>query len=126
MKYCLPYIKNFKYMEELDEIIVPYEAGEDAAFLNTLLGKDKVINKRVIIQVDSASAFIGEKSINFFAGMKKDHPEIDFCLKFAKYRKDMIDALGGIECILEHTLFRATYFKHWEGLFWEKSNAFEK
>ena len=41
------------------------------------------------------------------------------------YRKDMIDALGGIECILEHTLFRATYFKHWEGLFWEKSNAFE-
>ena len=34
------------------------------------------------------------------------------------YRTDMIQALGGVEGILEHTLFRGTYFPTWEGLFW--------
>ena len=32
----------------------------------------------------------------------------------------MIQALGGVEGILEHTLFKGTYFPTWEGLFWEK------
>lgn len=36
------------------------------------------------------------------------------------YRTDMIQALGGVEGILEHTLFKGTYFPTWEGLFWEK------
>ena len=33
------------------------------------------------------------------------------------YRTDMIQALG-VEGILEHTLFKGTYFPTWEGLFW--------
>ena len=37
------------------------------------------------------------------------------------YRTDMIKALGGVEEILEHTLFKGTYFPTWEGLFWEKA-----
>lgn len=31
-----------------------------------------------------------------------------------------MQALGGVEGILEHTLFKGTYFPTWEGLFWEK------
>lgn len=42
------------------------------------------------------------------------------------YRTDMIQALGGVEGILEHTLFKATYFSTWEGLFWEKASGFEE
>lgn len=42
------------------------------------------------------------------------------------YRTDVIQALGGIETILEHTLFKATGFENWEGLFWEKSSGFEE
>ena len=34
------------------------------------------------------------------------------------YRSDVIQALGGVEGILEHTLFKGTYFPTWEGLFW--------
>lgn len=41
------------------------------------------------------------------------------------YRTDMIQALGGIETILEHTLFKGTGFDSWEGLFWEKASGFE-
>ena len=42
------------------------------------------------------------------------------------YRTDMIQALGGVEAILEHTLFKGTYFPTWEGLFWEKASGFEE
>lgn len=42
------------------------------------------------------------------------------------YRTDIIQALGGIEGILEHTLFKGTYFPTWEGLFWEKASGFEE
>ena len=38
----------------------------------------------------------------------------------------MIQALGGGEGILEHTLFKGTHFPTWEGLFWEKANGFEE
>ena len=41
------------------------------------------------------------------------------------YRTDMIQALGGVEGILEHSLFKGTYFPTWEGLFWEKAAGFE-
>ncbi|CUM64486.1 uncharacterized protein PRCAT00002091001 [Priceomyces carsonii] len=41
------------------------------------------------------------------------------------YRIDVIQALGGIETILEHTLFKGTGFDSWEGLFWEKASGFE-
>ncbi|KAJ1607668.1 Prp8 [Cryptosporidium canis] len=44
----------------------------------------------------------------------------------SNYRTDMIQALGGVESILEHTLFKGTYFSTWEGLFWEKSSGFEE
>jgi pre-mRNA-processing factor 8 len=42
------------------------------------------------------------------------------------YRTDVIQALGGVEGILEHTLFKGTYFPTWEGLFWEKASGFEQ
>ena len=43
-----------------------------------------------------------------------------------KYRIDLIQILGGVENILEHTLFKGTYFSNWEGLFWEKVSGFEQ
>ncbi len=42
------------------------------------------------------------------------------------YRTDVIQSLGGVEGILEHTLFKGTYFPTWEGLFWEKASGFEE
>ena len=42
------------------------------------------------------------------------------------YRVDVIQALGGVEGILEHTLFKGTGFPSWEGLFWEKASGFEE
>eukprot|EP00172_Hildenbrandia_rubra_P002525 Plantae.Rhodophyta-Hildenbrandia_rubra.ctg3414.p1 GENE.Plantae.Rhodophyta-Hildenbrandia_rubra.ctg3414~~Plantae.Rhodophyta-Hildenbrandia_rubra.ctg3414.p1 ORF type:complete len:867 (-),score=121.29 Plantae.Rhodophyta-Hildenbrandia_rubra.ctg3414:3792-6392(-) len=38
----------------------------------------------------------------------------------------MIQALGGVGGILEHTLFKGTFYSTWEGLFWEKASGFEE
>ena len=46
------------------------------------------------------------------------------CRNLNNYRTDVIQALGGVEGILEHTLFKGTYFPTWEGLFWEKARPF--
>jgi pre-mRNA-processing factor 8 len=38
----------------------------------------------------------------------------------------MIQALGGVESILEHALLKETYLLSWEGLLWEKTSGFEE
>lgn len=38
----------------------------------------------------------------------------------------MSDNDGHAQGILEHTLFKGTYFPTWEGLFWEKASGFEE
>lgn len=45
---------------------------------------------------------------------------------FTSYRSDVVEALGGIGSILEHSLFKATGFEDWEGLFWQKQSGFEQ
>jgi pre-mRNA-processing factor 8 len=42
------------------------------------------------------------------------------------YRVDVIASLGGVEGILEHSLFKGTAHSTWEGLFWEKASGFEE
>eukprot|EP00792_Barthelona_sp_PAP020_P004627 TRINITY_DN2246_c0_g1_i1.p1 TRINITY_DN2246_c0_g1~~TRINITY_DN2246_c0_g1_i1.p1 ORF type:complete len:2283 (-),score=561.88 TRINITY_DN2246_c0_g1_i1:22-6870(-) len=41
------------------------------------------------------------------------------------YREDVIESLGGIESILEHSMYKGTGFKTWDGLFWQKGQSFE-
>lgn len=47
------------------------------------------------------------------------------CSGLDKYRADMTIALGGVEAVLEHSLFRGTGFPSWEGLDWNRNNSFE-
>jgi len=42
------------------------------------------------------------------------------------YRVDVIAALGAVEGILEHTLFKGTYFPTWEGLWIRRVDAIQK
>ncbi|KAL0224761.1 hypothetical protein RCL1_002673 [Eukaryota sp. TZLM3-RCL] len=42
------------------------------------------------------------------------------------YRTDVIQALGGIDTILDHSLFKATGFTSYENLFWERTSGFEE
>lgn len=42
------------------------------------------------------------------------------------YRVDVIAALGGVECILEASLFKGTYFPTWEGLCESPSSSYTR
>lgn len=42
------------------------------------------------------------------------------------YRTDVIQALGGVEGILSHSIFRATGYKRWEGLMWDTTTDFDE
>ena len=67
MRYCLPYIKNFKYMDELDEVIIPYKVGEDADFLKAVLEfTENKFNGTIIINIEDSSSFKNTGSMKFF------------------------------------------------------------
>lgn len=43
-----------------------------------------------------------------------------------EYRSDVIQALGGVEGILSHSIFKATGYRRWEGLYWDTNSGFEE
>ncbi|KAH9601384.1 PRO8NT domain [Trypanosoma melophagium] len=56
------------------------------------------------------------------------HPEHDGNIcggVLERYRVDMNIALGGVEAILEHSLFKGTGFPSWEGIEFNRSGGFE-
>lgn len=56
------------------------------------------------------------------------HPEHDGNIcggVLERYRSDMNVALGGVEAILEHSLFKGTGFPSWEGIEFNRSGGFE-
>ena len=86
----------------------------------------------VKLQLDVISALVYYMYCSLFQVLKQNpfwwtHQRHDGKLwNLNNYRTDMIQALGGVEGILEHTLFKGTYFPTWEGLFWEKASGFEE
>ncbi|TQD90224.1 hypothetical protein C1H46_024252 [Malus baccata] len=71
----------------------------------------------------------GDEDWNELSGLRLE-PSIEshslICTTIDPGRTDVIQALGGVEAILEHILFKGTYFPTWEGLFWEKASGFEE
>ena len=52
--------------------------------------------------------------------------ELACAVRVARVKERHARVHGGVEGILEHTLFKGTYFPTWEGLFWEKASGFEE
>ena len=113
MKYCLPYITNFKYMDELDEVIIPYKPGHDAKFLDILLADTKVMAMRIILEVQDIESFEKENSLQFFSELKKDNPEIDFSFKFMRYDESK-DIVFNLCKELQIPFFFETYVRDWD------------
>ena len=45
---------------------------------------------------------------------------------FDKYKADVVQAFGGIEAILSHSIFPATGYASWDGLDWNRISKFEE
>ena len=93
--------------------------------LNTLFQKDRhtlAYDKGWRVRSEFKSFQILKSNPFFWTSTKHDGK----LHSLMNYRTDMIQALGGIEGILEHTLFKGTGFTTWAGLFWEKASGFEE
>lgn len=112
MKYCVPYYKTFKYMEEMDEVIVPF-VKEDINFIKSLTSKEKVINGTVIIEVQDMYDFYDNKCIGIFKDLKTNYPEVKFKLAFEKYASSLETLYKGMK---EHEIpfFFLTYARDWD------------
>lgn len=82
MKYCLPYIRDSKYMAEVDEIIIPFQL-KDIHFIKSLTSKEKILKSVIIIEVQDSDEFVNNKCIDIFKSLKEDYTNIDFKLKFS-------------------------------------------
>lgn len=80
--------------------------------------------KQYVLRSFLVCSFLIDESSNPFWWTSQRHDGKLWQLN--NYRVDVIAALGGVEGILEHTLFKGTYFPTWEGLFWEKASGFEE
>ena len=93
--------------------------------INTLFQKDRhtlVYDKGWRIRMDFKQYQLAKLNTFWWTHQRHDGK----LWNLNNYRTDVIQALGGVEGILEHTLFKGTYFPTWEGLFWEKASGFEE
>ncbi|CAI8609898.1 unnamed protein product [Vicia faba] len=73
-----------------------------------------------VVATTKKSAAVGQRSRRAPRWME------DYVVNSVVSNSDVAASLGGVEGILEHTLFKGTYFPTWEGLFWEKASGFEE
>ena len=86
MRYCVPMFKNFKYLNKVDEVTIPFDKSLEV--FKTLLEKEKILpTHRVIVEVADSKSFQEDGIINVFLNLKENHPDIHFTLMFAKYDK---------------------------------------
>ena len=114
MRYCLPYIKNFKYMDELDEVIIPYKVGEDADFLKAVLEfTENKFNGTIIIHIEDSSSFKNTGSMKFFEEIKSEGVLTDFKLRFSNHIGEDADLYDGLKNA-EIPFFFEKYVKDWD------------
>ena len=91
MKYCIPYFKNFKYIEEIDEVVIPFFT-EDIGFIKNLTSQENLItNKTIIIEIQDMETFHKDGHIGIFKALKEKYSHIKFKLLFSEYKKEYVE-----------------------------------
>lgn len=112
MKYCVPYDKNFKYLKEIDEVIVPF--NESLEFFKVLLKKERIHHSRIILAIKDLEEFNENKDIYFPMLLElKEKAEIRYALQFDVYSK-MFTGLYEELKSKEIDFFFNTYVRDWE------------
>ncbi|KAJ6244791.1 intein-containing pre-mRNA-processing-splicing factor 8 precursor [Anaeramoeba flamelloides] len=107
-------------LEDLEDSL-----GRGVPRINTLFNKDRhtlCYDKGWRIRMDWKKYHLMRRNVYWWTYTKHDGK----LWNLNNYRTDVIQALGGVYGILEHSLFKGTYFKDAEGLFWEKATSFEE
>ncbi len=81
MKYCINYQKNFKYINQVDEITIIYNR-KDTSLVDFLLEHK---NQKINIYIKEEADFLEYDCIKIFDAIAANYPEINFCFKLKKY-----------------------------------------
>lgn len=90
MKYCVDFKKDFKYLNEIDELTINYRP-EDKTLIDFLL---LYKNKRININIEKPEEFLSKNCIKDFDMIKKAYPDIDFAFKIP-YNTELIEKING-------------------------------
>ena len=85
MKYSINFHRDFRHMEEIDEIIITYK-DKNAEILDFL--KTISENQRVILDITKDNNIVIEKNLEIFSAAKKIHKNI--AIKMALWHKSAV------------------------------------
>lgn len=110
MKYCVPYYRGFRYMDQVDEVIIPYDE-KDVNFIQSVLKKEQLKNKILIMDIENAEAFQKNNTIQVFAELQQK--DYNLKLRFDNYNEDMKDVYQELKQ-MNIPFFFALYVRHWD------------
>lgn len=114
MKYCINFRKNFKYINDVDEITITFHR-KDTTLIDFLLLHQK---KRINIYINDEDDFINSNSIKLFDAIAIEHPEVNFVLKLKDYKNEKTKEIVEIiqKSDVKHKFFFETFVKDWDTL----------
>lgn len=110
MKFCIDYKKDFKYLNDIDEITIHFRRKDTSLLDFLLLYKSKRIN----IYIEDEYDFIENNCIQLFDAIAKEYPEINFVFKLKNGSKKIIDIINNNK--IKHKFFFDTFVKDWDTL----------
>jgi hypothetical protein len=113
MKYCVDYQREFKYLNEVDEITITYNRKDTTLvrFLNA--HKDQRVN----IYIADEQDFLENDCIRIFDAISAENPNLDICFKLNPYTgpvKEVFNAI--VESKVKYKYFFNTHVTNWDTL----------
>lgn len=114
MKYCIDFKKNFKYINEVDEITIEYNRKDTSLLEFLLLYKDKRVN----IYITDAKDFLENNDLDRFIAISKDYPNLNYYLKLRNpaYNEDAFHLYEKIREETNILYFFDTLVSDWDTL----------
>ena len=114
MKYCVDYKKDFRYLDQVDELTVHFRR-KDTSLVDFLLLHP---NQRINIYIDNEEDFIENNCIEIFNAIAKNHPEIDFVLKLRDCHDSNVKYILKIieNNKIKHRFFFSSFIRDWDSL----------
>lgn len=121
MKYCVKWNRDFEYLKEIDEVILPLTITDIHDIMN-IQENENFLNKRIIFEIILLQDFLKKvedftKIINTFKEQSK--AEIAFLIHKEEDREDILNFAGILKRDFENcTFFIDEYANNWDTL-WE-------
>lgn len=115
MEFCVNYKKDFKYLNDVNEITIQFRRKNKSLVDFLLLHQ----NQRINIFIQDEEDFIKNNSIKLFDAIAIEHPEINFAFKLKDYKgkktREIVEIIE--DRVIKHRFFFETFVKDWDTLY---------